>query len=42
MNRKAPKYLKDLFRPKEVNSQVQLRNSQNKLAIPLPKTDYFK
>ena len=42
MNGKAPKYLKDLFRPKEVNSQVDLRNSQNKLAVPLPKTDCYK
>ena len=34
MNGKAPKYLEDLFRPKKVNSQVGLRNSQNKLAVP--------
>ena len=39
---KAPKYLEDLFRPKEVNSQVDLRNSQNKLAVPLPRTDCYK
>ena len=37
INGKAPKYLKDLFRPKEVNSQVDLRNSQNKLAVLLLK-----
>ena len=41
MNGEAPKYLEDLFRPKEVNSQVDLRNSQNKLAVPLPKTDCY-
>ena len=42
MNGKVPKYLEDLFRPKEVNSQVDLRNSQNKLAVPLPRTDCYK
>ena len=42
MNGKAPKYLEDVFRPKEVNSQVDLCNSQIKLAVPLPRTDCCK
>ena len=42
MNGRAPKYLIDLFRPKESNSQIGLRDSLNKLAVPLPKTDCYK
>ena len=42
MNSRALKYLVDLFRPKESNSQIGLRDSLNKLAVPLPKTDCYK
>ena len=42
MNRKAPKYLEDLFRPKQSKSSLVLRDAVNKLAIPMPKTDCFK
>ena len=42
MNGRAPTYLVDLFRPKESNSQIGLRDSLNKLAVPLPKTDCYK
>ena len=39
---KAPTYLGDLFRPKETLNQIELCDSINKLAVPLPKTDCFK
>ena len=42
MNGKAPTYLEDLFRPKEIVNQIELRDSINKLAVPLPKTDCYK
>ena len=42
MNGKAPTYLEDLFRPKETVNQIGLRDSINKLAVPLPKTDCYK
>ena len=42
MNGKAPTYLEDLFRPKETVNQIELRDSINKLAVPLPKTDCYK
>ena len=42
MNRKAPKYLEDLFRPKQSKSSLVLRDAANKLEIPMPKTDCFK
>ena len=43
MNDKAPTYLENLFRPgKETNNQIKLRDSINKLAFPLPKTDCYK
>ena len=42
MNVKADKHLEDLFRPMEVNSQVDLSNLQIKLAVPLPRTDCYK
>ena len=42
MNRKAPKYLEDLFRPKQSKSSLVLRDAVNKLEIPMPKTDCFK
>ena len=38
MNSKAPTYLEDLFRPKEIVNQIELRDSINKLAVqPCPK-----
>ena len=42
MNGKAPTYLEDLFRSKETVNQIELRDSINKLAVPLPKTDLYK
>ena len=39
MNRKAPTYLEDLFRPEVTNNQIEIRDSTSKLAVPLPKTD---
>ena len=42
MNGKAPKYLEDLFRPSQSNTALVLRDSENKLAVPQPKTDCFK
>ena len=42
MNGKAPTYLEDLFRPKETVNQIELRDSINKLAVPLPKRDCYK
>ena len=42
MNDKAPTYLEDLFRSKETGNQIELRDSINKLAVPLPKTDCYK
>ena len=42
MTGKAPTYFEDLFRPKETVNQIELRDSINKLAVPLPKTDYCK
>ena len=39
MNGKASTYLEDLFRPKETVNQIELRDSIDKLAVPLPKTD---
>ena len=42
MNGQAPTYLEDLFRPKETNNQIELRDLINKLAVPLPKTDCYK
>ena len=42
MNGKAPTYLEDLFRPKQTVNQIELRDSINKLAVPLPKTDCYK
>ena len=42
MNGKAPTYLEDLFRPKETDNQIELRDSINKLAVPLLKTDCYK
>ena len=42
MNGKAPTYLEDLFRSKETVNQTELRDSINKLAVPLPKTDCYK
>ena len=42
INGKAPTYLEDLFRPKETVNQIELRDSINKLAVPLPKTDCYK
>ena len=42
MNGKAPTYLEDLFRPKETVNQIELRDSINKLAVPLPKPDCYK
>ena len=42
MNRKAPKYLEDHFRPKQSKSSLVLRDAVNKSEIPMPKTDCFK
>ena len=42
MNGQAPTYLEDLFRPKETNNQIELRDLIIKLAVPLPKTDCYK
>ena len=42
MNGKAPTYLEDLFRPKVTINQIELRDSINKLAVSLPKTDCYK
>ena len=41
MNGQARTYLEDLFRPKETNNQIELRDVINKLAVPLPKTDCY-
>ena len=42
MNGKAPTCLEYLFRPKETANQIELRDSINQLAVPLPKTDCYK
>ena len=42
MNGKAPRYSEDLFMPKQTSAALLLRDSHNKLAVPLPKTDCFK
>ena len=42
MNDKAPKYMEDLFNKKEKLTSLALRNDENKLAVPFPKTDCFK
>ena len=42
MNGRAPKYIKDLFRPKEQITSLLLRDDGNKLAVPFPKTDCLK
>ena len=42
MNGKAPRYPEDLFRQNQTSAALLLRDSDNKLAVPLPKTDCFK
>ena len=42
LNSKAPKYMNDLFMKREQITSVVLRNDENKLAVPFPKTDCFK
>ena len=42
VNGRAPKYIKDLFRPKEEITSLVLRDDGNKLAVPFPKTDCLK
>ena len=42
LNGKAPKYMEDLFMRKEQRASVVLRNDENKLAVPFPRTDCLK
>ena len=42
MNGKAPNYLEDLFKPKQLKTTLLLCDSDNKLEIPLPTTDCYK
>ena len=38
MKGKATTYLEDLFKPKETNNQIELRDSIKNLVVHLPKT----
>ena len=40
LNDQSPEYLKDLFKP--FSTGYSLRNSDNKLALPKPRTDFLK
>ena len=42
MNGKAPKYMEDLFNTKEEITSSVLRDNENKLIVPFPKTNCFK
>ena len=42
MNEKASKYLEDLFKPKQSKMSLVLRDSGNKLKIPMPTTYFHK
>ena len=41
-NGKAPKYMEDLSSTNEKITSLVLRDDENKLVIPFPKTDSFK
>ena len=40
LNHQSPEYLKGLFKP--FSTDYSLRNSDNKLALPKPRTDFLK
>ena len=40
INKQAPEYLQDLFKP--FNTEYNLRDKTNKLALPKPRTNFFK
>ena len=42
MNGKVPKYLEDPFKPKKSKTSLVLRDTDNKLEMPLPTTDCYK
>ena len=42
LNGKTPKYIQNFFKRKERTTSIELRDDENKLAVPFPKTDCFK
>jgi hypothetical protein len=38
----APKYMHSMFTDRESVTSIQLRDTENKLAVPMPRTNYLK
>jgi hypothetical protein len=42
LNGLAPDYMHSMFTDRECVTSVQLRDTENKLAVPMPRTNYLK
>ena len=42
LNGLAPDYMHSMFTDRESVTSVQLRDTENKLAVPMPRTNYLK
>jgi hypothetical protein len=42
LNGLAPDYMHSMFTDRESVTSIQLRDTENKLAVPMPRTNYLK